>query len=307
MKTATRDAYGKTLAKLVSVDKNIVVLDADLASSTKTSEAKKVAPERHFDVGIAEANMMGIAAGLATCGHTVFASTFAVFATGRAYDQIRNSIAYPRLNVKVCATHSGLTVGEDGASHQALEDLALMRALPNMKVFCPCDAKETEKIIEYAASFKGPCYVRLGRSKVEDVFSENCDFKPEKGVMLSDGKTCTIISTGFETGEVKTAVDRLKSEGIDIRHIHIHTIKPIDEEIIIKAAEETPFIITAEEHSVIGGLGDAVLSVLCDKRPTKVYKVGVQDKFGESGTAEELIEKYGLSSNKIYEFIKSVI
>lgn len=307
MKTATRDAYGKTLAKLVSVDKNIVVLDADLASSTKTSEAKKVAPERHFDVGIAEANMMGIAAGLATCGHTVFASTFAVFATGRAYDQIRNSIAYPRLNVKICATHSGLTVGEDGASHQALEDLALMRALPNMKVFCPCDAKETEKIIEYAASFKGPCYVRLGRSKVEDVFSEDCDFKPEKGVMLSDGKTCTIISTGFETGEVKTAVDRLKSEGIDIRHIHIHTIKPIDEEIIIKAAEETPFIITAEEHSVIGGLGDAVLSVLYDKRPTKVYKVGVQDKFGESGTAEELIEKYGLSSNKIYEFIKSVI
>lgn len=307
MKTATRDAYGKTLAKLVSVDKNIIVLDADLASSTKTSEAKKVAPERHFDVGIAEANMMGIAAGLATCGHTVFASTFAVFATGRAYDQIRNSIAYPRLNVKICATHSGLTVGEDGASHQALEDLALMRALPNMKVFCPCDAKETEKIIEYVASFKGPCYVRLGRSKVEDVFSEDCDFKPEKGVMLSDGKTCTIISTGFETGEVKTAVDRLKSEGIDIRHIHIHTIKPIDEETIIKAAEETPFIITAEEHSVIGGLGDAVLSVLCDKRPTKVYKVGVQDKFGESGTAEELIEKYGLSSNKIYEFIKSVI
>ncbi len=305
MKRATRDAYGTALAKIIQENKNIVVLDADLSKSTKSADAKKVAPDRHFNIGIAEANMMGIAAGLATCGNTVFASTFAMFATGRAYDQIRNSICYPNLNVKVCATHSGLTVGEDGASHQTVEDLALMRVIPNMHVFCPCDGVETEHIIRAVAELDGPCYVRLGRPSVEDIFDETYQFEIGKGVTLKEGNNVTLVCTGFETGQALQAAEELERENIHARVIHIHTIKPIDQEILVKAAKETGLIITCEEHSIYGGLGSAVSEVVSEEYPCKVVKVGIQDTFGESGKPMELIEKYGLSSKHIVEVVKN--
>lgn len=305
MKRATRDAYGTTLAKIIQENKNIVVLDADLSKSTKSADAKKVAPDRHFNIGIAEANMMGIAAGLATCGNTVFASTFAMFATGRAYDQIRNSICYPNLNVKVCATHSGLTVGEDGASHQTVEDLALMRVIPNMHVFCPCDGVETEHIIRAVAELDGPCYVRLGRPSVEDIFDETYQFEIGKGVTLKEGNDVTLVCTGFETGQALQAAEELERENIHARVIHIHTIKPIDQEILVKAAKETGLIITCEEHSIYGGLGSAVSEVVSEEYPCKVVKVGIQDTFGESGKPMELIEKYGLSSKHVVEVVKN--
>lgn len=304
MKRATRDAYGTALAKIIQENKNIVVLDADLSKSTKSAEAKKVAPDRHFNIGIAEANMMGIAAGLATCGNTVFASTFAMFATGRAYDQIRNSICYPNLNVKVCATHSGLTVGEDGASHQTVEDLALMRVIPNMHVFCPCDGVETEHIIRAVAELDGPCYVRLGRPSVEDIFDETYQFEIGKGVTLKEGNDVTLVCTGFETGQALQAAEELEKENIHARVIHIHTIKPIDQEILVKAAKETGLIITCEEHSIYGGLGSAVSEVVSEQYPCKVVKVGIQDTFGESGKPMELIEKYGLSAQHIVTVVK---
>ena len=305
MKRATRDAYGTTLAKIIQENKNIVVLDADLSKSTKSADAKKVAPDRHFNIGIAEANMMGIAAGLATCGNTVFASTFAMFATGRAYDQIRNSICYPNLNVKVCATHSGLTVGEDGASHQTVEDLALIRVIPNMHVFCPCDGVETEHIIRAVAELDGPCYVRLGRPSVEDIFDETYQFEIGKGVTLKEGNNVTLVCTGFETGQALQAAEELDRENIHARVIHIHTIKPIDQVILVKAAKETGLIITCEEHSIYGGLGSAVSEVVSEEYPCKVVKVGIQDTFGESGKPMELIEKYGLSSKHIVEVVKN--
>ena len=304
MKRATRDAYGTALAKIIQENKNIVVLDADLSKSTKSAEAKKVAPDRHFNIGIAEANMMGIAAGLATCGNTVFASTFAMFATGRAYDQIRNSICYPNLNVKVCATHSGLTVGEDGASHQTVEDLALMRVIPNMHVFCPCDGVETEHVIRAVAELDGPCYVRLGRPSVEDIFDETYQFEIGKGVTLKEGNDVTLVCTGFETGQALQAAEELEKENIHTRVIHIHTIKPIDQEILVKAAKETGLIITCEEHSIYGGLGSAVSEVVSEQHPCKVVKVGIQDTFGESGKPMELIEKYGLSAQHIVTVVK---
>ena len=304
MKRATRDAYGTALAKIIQENKNIVVLDADLSKSTKSAEAKKVAPDRHFNIGIAEANMMGIAAGLATCGNTVFASTFAMFATGRAYDQIRNSICYPNLNVKVCATHSGLTVGEDGASHQTVEDLALMRVIPNMHVFCPCDGVETEHIIRAVAELDGPCYVRLGRPSVEDIFDETYQFEIGKGVTLKEGNDVTLVCTGFETEQALQASEELEKENIHARVIHIHTIKPIDQEILVKAAKETGLIITSEEHSIYGGLGSAVSEVVSEQYPCKVVKVGIQDTFGESGKPMELIEKYGLSAQHIVTVVK---
>mgnify|MGYP000936818356 FL=1 len=304
MKRATRDAYGTALAKIIQENKNIVVLDADLSKSTKSAEAKKVAPDRHFNIGIAEANMMGIAAGLATCGNTVFASTFAMFATGRAYDQIRNSICYPNLNVKVCATHSGLTVGEDGASHQTVEDLALMRVIPNMHVFCPCDGVETEHIIRAVAELDGPCYVRLGRPSVEDIFDETYQFEIGKGVTLKEGNDVTLVCTGFETGQALQAAEELEKDNIHARVIHIHTIKPIDQEILVKAAKETGLIITCEEHSIYGGLGSAVSEVVSEQYPCKVVKVGIQDTFGESGKPMELIEKYGLSAQHIVTVVK---
>lgn len=304
MKRATRDAYGTALAKIIQENKNIVVLDADLSKSTKSAEAKKVAPDRHFNIGIAEANMMGIAAGLATCGNTVFASTFAMFATGRAYDQIRNSICYPNLNVKVCATHSGLTVGEDGASHQTVEDLALMRVIPNMHVFCPCDGVETEHVIRAVAELDGPCYVRLGRPSVEDIFDETYQFEIGKGITLKEGNDVTLVCTGFETGQALQAAEELEKENIHTRVIHIHTIKPIDQEILVKAAKETGLIITCEEHSIYGGLGSAVSEVVSEQYPCKVVKVGIQDTFGESGKPMELIEKYGLSAQHIVTVVK---
>ncbi len=304
MKRATRDAYGTALAKIIQENKNIVVLDADLSKSTKSAEAKKVAPDRHFNIGIAEANMMGIAAGLATCGNTVFASTFAMFATGRAYDQIRNSICYPNLNVKVCATHSGLTVGEDGASHQTVEDLALMRVIPNMHVFCPCDGVETEHIIRAVAELDGPCYVRLGRPSVEDIFDETYQFEIGKGVTLKEGNDVTLVCTGFETGQALQAAEELEKDNIHARVIHIHTIKPIDQEVLVKAAKETGLIITCEEHSIYGGLGSAVSEVVSEQYPCKVVKVGIQDTFGESGKPMELIEKYGLSAQHIVTVVK---
>lgn len=304
MKRATRDAYGTALAKIIQENKNIVVLDADLSKSTKSAEAKKVAPDRHFNIGIAEANMMGIAAGLATCGNTVFASTFAMFATGRAYDQIRNSICYPNLNVKVCATHSGLTVGEDGASHQTVEDLALMRVIPNMHVFCPCDGVETEHVIRAVAELDGPCYVRLGRPSVEDIFDETYQFEVGKGVTLKEGTDVTLVCTGFETGQALQAAEELEKDNIHARVIHIHTIKPIDQEILVKAAKETGLIITCEEHSIYGGLGSAVSEVVSEQYPCKVVKVGIQDTFGESGKPMELIEKYGLSAQHIVTVVK---
>lgn len=304
MKRATRDAYGTALAKIIQENKNIVVLDADLSKSTKSAEAKKVAPDRHFNIGIAEANMMGIAAGLATCGNTVFASTFAMFATGRAYDQIRNSICYPNLNVKVCATHSGLTVGEDGASHQTVEDLALMRVIPNMHVFCPCDGVETEHVIRAVAELDGPCYVRLGRPSVEDIFDETYQFEIGKGITLKEGNDVTLVCTGFETGQALQAAEELEKDNIHARVIHIHTIKPIDQEILVKAAKETGLIITCEEHSIYGGLGSAVSEVVSEQYPCKVVKVGIQDTFGESGKPMELIEKYGLSAQHIVTVVK---
>jgi len=304
MKRATRDAYGTALAKIIQENKNIVVLDADLSKSTKSAEAKKVAPDRHFNIGIAEANMMGIAAGLATCGNTVFASTFAMFATGRAYDQIRNSICYPNLNVKVCATHSGLTVGEDGASHQTVEDLALMRVIPNMHVFCPCDGVETEHVIRAVAELDGPCYVRLGRPSVEDIFDETYQFEIGKGVTLKEGTDVTLVCTGFETGQALQAAEELEKDNIHARVIHIHTIKPIDQEILVKAAKETGLIITCEEHSIYGGLGSVVAEVVSEHAPCKVIKVGIQDTFGESGKPMELIEKYGLSAQHIVTVVK---
>ncbi len=303
-KRATRDAYGTAIAKLVAENKNIIVLDADLSKSTKSAEAKKVAPEQHYNMGIAEANMMGVAAGLATCGNIVFASTFAMFATGRAYDQVRNSICYPKLNVKICATHSGLTVGEDGASHQTIEDLAIMRVIPNMNVFCPCDAVETEKVIRAVAEIDGPCYVRLGRPGVEDIYTEDYAFEVGKGVTLKEGKDVALIATGFETGQALEAAKLLEQEGIDARVINIHTIKPIDRDILIQAAKETNLIVTCEEHSVLGGLGSAVAEVLSEEYPAKVIKVGVKDTFGESGKPMELIEKYGLSAKHIAEIVK---
>lgn len=303
-KRATRDAYGTAIAKLVAENKNIVVLDADLSKSTKSYEAKKVAPDRHFNLGIAEANMMGVAAGLATCGNTVFASSFAMFATGRCFDQIRNSICYPSLNVKICATHSGLTVGEDGASHQTVEDLAIMRTLPNMKVFCPCDGLETEKVIEAVSKIDGPCYVRLGRPAVDDVYTEDYDFEIGKGVQLKEGKDVTLVATGFETGQALQAAKILEEEGISARVINIHTLKPLDTDILVKAAKETSFLVTCEEHSVYGGLGSAVSEILSEFHPIKVLKVGIKDTFGESGKPMELIEKYGLATKDIVEIVK---
>ena len=305
MAMATRAAYGKALAKLVQENKDVVVLDADLAGSTKTSDAKAVCPERHFDMGIAEGNMMGVAAGLAASGKIAYASSFAMFAAGRAFEQIRNSICYPNLNVKVCATHAGITVGEDGASHQSVEDLALMRSIPNMKVFQPCDAQETKQIIEGIAQIEGPCYVRLGRASVEDVYDESYQWQLGKGSVLKEGSKVAIVATGMMVQESLKATQQM--EGIEPTIVNISSIKPIDEELIKKLAKEHEVIVTAEEHSVIGGLGSAVCDVLSEKAPTRVMKIGINDTFGESGPALELLKKYGLDTDGIYEKIKTFI
>ena len=307
-KIATREAYGKALAALANTNENVVVLDADLSKSTKTADFKVVAPERFFNMGIAEGNMMGVAAGLSTCGKVPFVSTFAMFAAGRAFEQIRNSICYPKLNVKVCATHAGLTVGEDGASHQAIEDISLMRSVPNMVVINPADDIETEAAIKAVAEMEGPCYVRLGRMAVSRVNDEtNYNFVIGKGITLAEGNDVAIIATGIMVEAALEAKEELAKEGINARVINIHTIKPIDEELIIKAAKETGVIVTAEEHSIIGGLGSAVAEVVSEKCPVPVLRVGVKDTFGESGKPNELLEKYGLTSKDIVNKVKEVI
>ena len=307
-KIATREAYGKALAALANTNENVVVLDADLSKSTKTADFKAVAPERFFNMGIAEGNMMGVAAGLSTCGKIPFVSTFAMFAAGRAFEQIRNSICYPKLNVKVCATHAGLTVGEDGASHQAIEDISLMRSVPNMVVINPADDIETEAAIKAVAEMEGPCYVRLGRMAVSRVNDEtNYNFVIGKGITLAEGNDVAIIATGIMVEAALEAKEELAKEGINARVINIHTIKPIDEELIIKAAKETGVIVTAEEHSIIGGLGSAVAEVVSEKCPVPVLRVGVKDTFGESGKPNELLEKYGLTSKDIVNKVKKAL
>lgn len=307
-KIATREAYGKALAVLANTNENVVVLDADLSKSTKTADFKVVAPERFFNMGIAEANMVGVAAGLSTCGKIPYVSTFAMFAAGRAFEQIRNSVCYPKLNVKICATHAGLTVGEDGASHQAIEDISLMRSIPNMIVINPADAVETEAAIKAIADINGPCYVRLGRMAVANVNDASTyKFELGKGITLSEGNDIAIIATGIMVEAAMDAKKILASEGINARVINIHTIKPIDSDIIINAAKETGAIVTAEEHSIIGGLGSAVAEVVGEEYPVPVLKVGVKDVFGESGKPNELLEKYGLTSKDIVEKVKKAI
>lgn len=298
-KMATREAYGKALAELILQDKSVIVLDADLSKSTKTVDAAKVCPERHKNMGIAEGNMMAVAAGMAAQGDTVFASTFAMFAAGRAFEQIRNSICYPKLNVKVCATHAGITVGEDGASHQAIEDLALMRSIPNMTVVSPCDAVSTREAIFAVAKMQGPCYVRLGRLAIEDVYEGECKFELGKGNVLREGKDVVIIATGYMVQQALLACDELKEQGITPTVIDMHTIKPIDKELIVKYAKDAKLVVTCEEHTVMGGLGSAVSEVLCQECPTKMAIVGIKDTFGESGTPAELCEKYGLTPKAV--------
>jgi len=307
MAKATREAYGEALKKLAASNPDIVVLDADLSGSTKTSEFKKVSPERFFNVGIAEQNLIGTAAGLALAGKIPFASSFAMFAAGRAFEIIRNTVAYPALNVKIAATHAGLSVGEDGGSHQAIEDISLMRSIPNMTVISPADSREAEQAVLKAAEYVGPVYIRLGRMAVDDVYDDSYVFELGKGVLLREGKDVTIIATGLMVQEALKAHDMLKEDGIDARLINIHTIKPIDTEIIIKAARETRAIVTAEEHSIIGGLGSAVLEVLSDQCPVPVKRVGIRDTFGESGKPKDLLKKYGLTAEDIAAQAKEVL
>lgn len=307
-KIATRETYGEVLVELGRKEENIVVLDADLSKSTKTHGFSKEFPNRFFNMGIAEQNLMGTAAGLAASGKIPFASTFAVFAAGRAFEIIRNSICYPKLNVKVCATHAGITVGEDGASHQAIEDLALMRSLPNMTVINPADAVSTEALLNEAAKYNGPVYVRLGRAKVSILYNENdTKFTIGKGIEVKDGRDITIIATGIMVEVALKASEELLKEGISARVIDIHTIKPIDKDIIIKAAKETQGIITAEEHNIIGGLGSAVAEVLVENHPAPLKRVGINDTFGESGKPDELMQKYGLTSENIISKAKEIL
>ncbi len=304
-KIATRESYGNALAELGREHADVVVLDADLAEATKTGVFKKEFPERHIDCGIAECNMMGIAAGIATTGKVPFASTFAMFAAGRAFEQVRNAIGYPHLNVKIGATHAGISVGEDGATHQCNEDIALMRAIPGMVVISPADDVETKAAVKAAYEYQGPVYLRLGRLAAP-VINDRPDYKFElgKGVVLREGKDLTIVATGLMVSSALEAAESLVADGIQAKVINIHTIKPLDEELIVAAAKETGKVVTVEEHSVIGGLGSAVCDALCAKAPVPVLKIGVQDVFGESGPAAKLLEKYGLDGKGVYESIK---
>ncbi|WP_270940673.1 transketolase family protein [Romboutsia lituseburensis] len=307
MGLATREAYGKALVQLGKENENIVVLDADLSKSTKTGDFAKEYKERFINVGIAEQNLMGLSAGLASYGKIPFASTFAVFATGRAFEIIRNSICYPNLNVKIAATHAGITVGEDGGSHQSIEDIALMSSLPNMTVIVPADEAETVQVIKEAARINGPVYIRLGRLAAEDIFDENYKFEVGKGVAVKEGNDITIVTTGLTTNIALEAAKELENDNVNVRVIHMPTIKPIDEEILIKAAKETKCIITFEEHSIIGGLGDRVCSVTSLKSPVKVRKVGIEDTFGQSGTPKELLQHYGLTKENIKNVVMEEI
>ena len=305
-KIATRDSYGNALVELGKKYENLVVLDADLAGATKTATFQKAFPERHIDCGIAEGNMVGIAAGLASTGKVPFASTFAMFAAGRAYEQVRNSVGYPHLNVKIGATHAGISVGEDGATHQCNEDIALMRTIPGMVILNPSDDVEARAAVEAAYHHEGPVYLRFGRLAVP-VINDREDYKFEigKGIVLREGKDVTIFATGLCVNEALQAAEKLAADGIDAKVINIHTIKPLDEELIVAAAKETGKVVTVEEHSVIGGLGSAVCDALAEKCPTKVCKIGVNDVFGESGPAVELVKKYGLDADSIYEKVKA--
>ena len=307
-KIATRDGYGNALAELGAEFDNLVVLDADLAGSTKTGVFAKAFPERHINCGIAEGNMMSVAAGLAATGKVVFASSFAMFAVGRAYEQIRNSVGYPHLNVKIGASHAGISVGEDGATHQCNEDIALMRNIPGMIVINPADDVEARAAVRAAYEHEGPVYLRFGRLAVP-VINDQPDYKFEigKGVVLREGKDVTIFATGLEVAESLIAADLLEADGIHAKVINIHTIKPIDRELVVAAAKETGKVVTVEEHSVIGGLGSAVCDVLCEEYPTKVMKIGVNDVYGESGPALELIKKYGLDGESIYNKVKEFL
>ena len=306
-KMATREAYGKALAKLIVKDDKVFVLDADLSKSTKTADAQTANPARHFNMGIAESNMMGAAAGIATGGNTVFASSFAMFAAGRAFEIVRNSICYPKLNVKICATHAGITLGEDGASHQAIEDLALMRSIPNMTVIQPCDDIETMQVIEAIAKYKGPVYVRLGRSAVETVNAEDYVFEIGKGVVLREGQKVAVIATGILVQEALKAADILKEEGILVTVVNIHTIKPIDKDLLIELAKTHDVLLTCEEHNVLGGMGSAVAEVVSQHHPIKISMLGIEDTFGESGTPAALMEKYGITYKHVLDRIRKLL
>ena len=304
IKTATRDAYGKALVELGEKDERVIVLDADLAAATKTGAFKKAFPERFFDTGIAESNMMGIAAGLATTGYTVFASSFAMFAAGRAFEQVRNTIGYPHLNVKIGATHAGISVGEDGASHQCCEDIALMRTIPGMVIINPADDIEARAAVLAAAKYEGPVYMRFGRLAVPRIFDENYKFEIGKAVTLKEGTDVTVIATGLLVAEAVEAAKILESEGISVNLINMATIKPLDKEAVIAAAKKTGCIVTAEEHNIIGGLGSAVSEAVCEEYPVPVVKLGVEDTFGKSGPAVELLHLFGLDAEHLVEKAK---
>lgn len=303
-KVATRKSYGEALEQLGKENPNVVVLDADLEGATKTDMFAKQFPDRFFDMGIAEANMMATAAGFATCGKIPYASTFAVFAAGRAYDQIRNSICYPKLNVKICATHCGVTVGEDGATHQMIEDLSLMRTLPNMTVMSTSDDTQTKWAIKEIAKIQGPVYLRLARMETPILYDENTKFEIGKAIQIGEGTDGTVFATGITVSEAIKAQEILKQEGINIRVVDMHTIKPIDKEIIIKSAKETKKLISIEDHNIIGGLGSAISEVLTEEYPTKLIRLGIKDVFGKSGKAEELIKYFGITADNIIEVMK---
>ncbi len=308
IKKATRESYGEALRDLAEQYEDLVVLDADLAAATKTGIFKKAYPERFFDCGIAEANMMGVAAGLAACGKIPFASTFAMFAAGRAFEIVRNSIGYPHLNVKIGATHAGISVGEDGATHQCNEDIALMRTIPGMTIINPCDDVEAKAAVKAALDFEGPVYMRFGRLAVPVVNdAETYKFELGKGVVMKDGSDVTIVATGLMVNEAIEAAKKLEADGISARVVNIHTIKPLDTELICKCAKETGVIVTAEEHSIIGGLGSAVTETVAESYPVPVVRIGVNDEFGYSGPAVELLKKFGLSADNIAEKTKEAV
>ncbi len=305
-KIATRQSYGEALVELGKKNENVVVLDADLSSATKTNLFAKEFPNRFINVGIAEQNLMGIAAGLSTFGKIPYASTFAVFAAGRAYDQIRNSICYPKLNVKICATHAGITVGEDGATHQMLEDLSLMRTLPNMMVFSPSDDTQTKWLTQEIAKMNGPTYMRLARVATPVIYDQDQKFEIGKAIQLGEGTDATVFATGVTVSEALKAQEELAKENIHIRVVDVHTIKPIDREMIVKCAKETKKLITVEDHSIIGGLGSSVCEVLAEEYPTKVIRMGIQDRFGKSGKAEQLIKYFKIGYEAIINKIKEI-
>lgn len=306
-KQATRDAYGQALVELGRKYDNVVVLDADLSKSTKTADFAKVFPERFINAGIAEQNMIGMAAGLAASGKVAFASSFAIFATGRAFEMVRNSLAYANLNVKVCATHAGLTVGEDGGSHQSIEDIAIMRSVPNICVVVPADGTSTRKAVTAIYQRPGPVYLRLGRPSVPVLYDEGLDFTIGRGIELREGRDATLIACGIMVAKCLEAANRLQADGIEVSVVDMHTIKPIDQELIVRKARETGAILTVEEHSVLGGLGSAVCEVVCEKCPVPVHRMGVNDVFGQSGSPEELMQYYGLTVDNIVQNVHTLL